>query len=336
MAKQMFDDRPTHREKRMKRDDITNQEILITGGTGSLGTALTKLLKTNYKPKGIRIYSRSELNQFKMQEKLIKEDIGIENISFLIGDIRDKQRLEMACNKVDVIINCAAMKRIDTCDSNPLECINTNVLGVENIIYAALRNRVMDVFHISTDKAVYPTTLYGSSKKCAEDIIKYANTYSAKRTPRFSCARYGNVFGSNGSVIQIFKEQAKSGELTITDQQMTRFWITLEKVAQFIIDCINEMMGGEIFIPKMPTMSITDIAKTISPEATLIFTGIRGMEKLHECLLTTEESRLTIDEKNQYIITEHNQKHQQTWSYTSNMNDWQLTRDELRKMLEEL
>jgi len=314
---------------------MTNREFLLTGGTGSLGTALIQFLQTNYEPKGIRVYSRSELNQHKLYEKLKRE--GIEkNVSFLIGDIRNLQRLELAMKGVDIVINTAAMKRIDTCDVNPLECINTNVAGVQNVIHAAMANNVHKVVQISTDKAVYPTTLYGSSKKCAEDLISNANVYAPDRFPMFSSIRYGNVFGSNGSVIQLFKEQARSGLLTITDQRMTRFWITLPKVAQFIISCIEEMTGGEIFIPKMPSMTVAEIAKTICPEASLKTIGIRGMEKLHECLLTKEESRYMDSDRTKFIIYQTIQNNLEDWSYTSDKNTWQLTRDELRTMIQEL
>lgn len=311
----------------------TGKEILITGGSGSLGTDLLKELAKYHNPKGVRVYSRSELTQFKKQQEL--KDLELD-IAWIIGDVRDKQALSRACRNVDIIINCAAMKRIDTCDANPLECIKTNVEGVQNVIYAALENNVEKVFHISTDKAVYPTTLYGSSKKCSEDLIAHANTYSGGKWAKFSCARYGNVFGSNGSVVQIFKEQANKGVLTITDQQMTRFWITLPKVAKFILNCLEEMQGGEIFVPKMPTMSIMNMAKTFAPDAKIEFIGIRGMEKLHECLVTHEESRYTEVKEDKFVINLKNKLKPITWTYTSDQTDWILTKNELIKMLEEL
>ena len=319
---------------------MIGKEILITGGTGSLGTALLKELSMKGS-KGVRVYSRSELNQFKKQQEL--KDLKL-NIQWIIGDIRDKTSLVRACKGVDIIINCAAMKRIDTCDANPLECIETNTNGVQNVIYAALENNVEKVFQISTDKAVYPTTLYGSSKKCAEDLVNHANSYSGGRQkPIFSCARYGNVFGSNGSVVQIFQEQCKDNQrpdgkpiLTITDQQMTRFWITLERVAKFILSCLSTMKGGEIFVPKMPSCSIMGLAKIVCPEAEFEFIGIRGQEKLHECLLTEEESRYMLELGDRYVITKTAQKNHTPWSYMSNLNEWTLTNDGLRKMLEGL
>jgi len=331
---------------------MNNKEILITGGTGSLGTALTKLIRKKYEPKGIRIYSRSELTQSKMiRDFNFNNPDGNKGIAYIVGDIRDRKSLERACSGVDIIINCAAMKRIDTCDENPLECIKTNVNGTQNVVHAALLNDVEKVLHISTDKAVYPTTLYGSSKKCAEDLIKHANTYSGGRNPRFSCVRYGNVFGSNGSVVQIFQDQVKSHydrspitremptppTLTITDQQMTRFWIGLKPVAKFILSCLTMLSGGEIFIPKMPSMSIMGLAKAVCPEAEFKFIGIRGQEKVHECLLTEEESRYTIELNDRYCVTDSlHSLNTGVWKYLSNTNEWQLTRDELLKMLEEL
>ena len=318
---------------------INNKEILITGGTGSLGTALVKLLKARYKPRGIRIFSRSELKQAEMKAKF-----GHEGISYLIGDIRDRNRLKMASYGVDIIINCAAIKRIEVAENDPIECIKTNITGTENVIYAALENQVEKVFHISTDKAVYPTTLYGSTKKCAEDLIIRANIYK-KRTglPRFSCARYGNVFGSNGSVIQLFQKQKALGVLTVTDLQMTRFWITIPTVAQFILDRIDDMRGGEIFVPKMASMAVVDIAKTISPEAKIKTIGLRGMEKLHECLITEEESAYVshrtpiASDTSFYTIDKSMLPHLlDKFTYSSDKNSFQLTRDALRKMIEEL
>jgi UDP-N-acetylglucosamine 4,6-dehydratase/5-epimerase len=327
-------------------NDIDGREILITGGTGSLGKALVKLLKARFKPRGIRVYSRSELKQSEMIA-----DVGKEHIAYIIGDVRDSQALTRACKGVDIIINCAAMKRVETSEANPLECTLTNVNGAANLVYAALANDVDKVFHISTDKAVYPTTLYGSTKKVAEDIIIQANTYGfgVPRRPIFSCARYGNVFGSNGSVIHTFRKQAKQGKnpfrhlptLTITDARMTRFWITLEEVARFILARISDMEGNEVYIPNMPSMPIVDIAKTVCPEAELDFIGIRGQEKIHECLVTEEESPYTMKHWSGGQVTHfeiNNKKvpEDDRWSFCSGDNPWQLTRDELRKMLEEL
>ena len=331
--------------------EIDNKEILITGGTGSLGSTLVKLLKTKYKTKGIRIYSRSELTQSKFKTELINLGIS-DGIEFIIGDVRDRKSLERATRGVDVIINCSALKRVEVCEANPIECKQTNIQGAENVVHAALKWAVWKVFQISTDKAVYPTTLYGKTKAVAEDIIMHSSIYSqCDGIPHFSCARYGNVFGSNGSVIQLFKQQAESGTLTITDFKMTRFWILLQDVAQFILDRIEDMEGGEIFIPNMPSMSVVEIAKTIAPGAKLKDIGIRGQEKIHETLITKEESRYTKttyplmsnDQNDAYAnvpgywtITKEQQTRNNLWSFESSNNKWQLTRDELRKWLDKL
>ena len=314
---------------------IDNKEIFITG-CGSLAKALIKEISLNHKPRGIRVLSRGELNQHKA--KVWVKENGWKNISFLIGDIRDQRRLELATKNCDILINTAALKRIEVCENDPIEAIETNVLGVQNVIYSAISNNIEKVFHISTDKAVYPVTLYGSTKKCAEDLIVRAGIYSRNNLPKFSCARYGNVFGSNGSVIQLFKDQKASGVLTITDQRMTRFWITLEKVAQFILDRISDMKGGEIFVPKMPSMSVMDIAKTIAPKAKIETVGIRGMEKLHEHLITEEENAYCMPSLDftYFIIDKKLDYMEDRWEYTSDKNEWQLTKDELEKMLGEL
>jgi UDP-N-acetylglucosamine 4,6-dehydratase/5-epimerase len=233
---------------------------------------------------------------------------------------------------------------VDTAEDNPIACADINIEGAKNVVHAALANRVEKVFHISTDKAVYPSTLYGSTKKVAEDILIQANVYREKDgPPMFSCARYGNVFGSRGSVIHTFKQQAEEGVLTVTDQRMTRFWITVAEVSRFILNRIDDMKGGEIFVPNMPSMSVMDIAKTVAPDAEIQFTGIRGQEKIHECLITEEESIYTFTygpEEGRPTYFEINKggfsPGKDRWTYCSGDNPWQLTRDELRQMLEDL
>ena len=320
---------------------LAKKEILITGGTGTLGKALIRRLQLNHNPRGIRVYSRDEAKQAAVQRTLKAEGLD-KDVAFIIGDVKNRLALERACMGVDIIINCAAMKRVDTAEDNPLECEEINVGGAKNVVNAALENKVHKVFHISTDKAVYPTTLYGQTKAVAESIITHANVYRQKDgPPMFSCARYGNVFGSRGSVIHTFREQAKKGVLTVTDPQMTRFWITVDDVAKFVLDRIFDMRGGEIFVPNMPSMAIVDMAKTIAPEAEIKFIGIRGNEKLHECLITEEESiymkQMGDDKKvTHFTIDRKMEQTSERWSFCSGDNPWQLTRDELRKMLEEL
>lgn len=282
---------------------MKNKEILITGGTGSLGKVLTKAL-IQLKPKGIRIYSRSELNQFNMKQEFKDSKIPI---SYIIGDIRDRERLTMACKGVDYIVNTAAMKRIEVCDSDPLECLKTNVDGVSNIVYAALRNNVQKVLQVSTDKAVYPTTLYGASKKCAEDLIINANTYSAGKAPNFMCVRYGNVLGSNGSVLGIFLKQIKEGKpLTVTNPDMTRFWITLKDVCWFIIDTLSRYDSG-IHVPIMTSSKISDLTKCLQLRAgkqMIICERIptQTNEKEHESLTTAEENERLENVGDRFII----------------------------------
>jgi len=313
--------------------DIKGKEVLITGGTGSLGKALTKqLVQSMHRPKGIRIYSRSELNQFKMKQEFKDSKIPI---SYIIGDIRDRERLTMACKGVDYIVNTAAMKRIEVCDSDPLECLKTNVDGVSNIVHAALANNVQKVLQVSTDKAVYPTTLYGASKKCAEDLVINANTYSAGGTPHFMCVRYGNVLGSNGSVLGIFLKQIKEGkQLTVTDSNMTRFWITLPEVCHFIINTLEKYDTG-IHIPIMLSSTILDLINSLEvkygdQELKTIPTQIN--EKMHESLTTVEENRRLVDNGSRFIISDHkNHSFKDDWVYDS-LTAYHATVDPLNQL----
>ncbi len=265
------------------------KEILITGGTGSLGKTLVKLLIKKYNPKGIRIYSRDELKQWKLKQEL-NTNIPI---SYLIGDVRDLKRLCIAMDGVDIVIHAAAMKQVPTCEDNPTEAIETNINGSMNVLNASLKCKVKKVIGIITDKAVYPINLYGMTKAVSEKIFIQGNTYSKHyndiKRPMFSCCRYGNVIGSRGSIVPLFKEQKKKGMITITHKDMTRFWVTLPRIADFILQCIEQMQGEEIFIPEMPSMSVMDIAKTIAPNTEIKYIGIREGEKLHEDLWTKEE-----------------------------------------------
>ncbi len=306
---------------------MKNKEILITGGTGSLGKALTKAL-IPLKPKGIRIYSRSELNQFNMIQKFKDSKVPI---SYIIGDIRDRDRLTMAFKGVDYVVNTAAMKRIEVCDKDPLECIKTNVEGVSNVVYAALRNNVQKVLQVSTDKAVYPTTLYGASKKCAEDLIINANIYSPLKFEnnkpigtRFMCVRYGNVLGSNGSVLGIFLKQIKEGKsLTVTDPNMTRFWIILPNVCDFIIKTLQLYESG-IHIPQMISSTIKDLMLCLQSKDEVEYYDYiptQTNEKMHESLTTIEESERIINlNDKRYIINSYKtlvDKAPKEWKYTS-------------------
>ncbi len=313
-------------------------EILITGGTGSLGNALVKLLLSKSHPlishniKGIRIFSRDELKQWEMKQR-----IGNAPISYLIGDIRDRKRIEMATKGVDIIVHCAALKQVPSCESNPLEAINTNVVGAQNILYAALENKVEKVMAISSDKAVYPINLYGATKLCAEKLFIQGNIYAGGRNPKLSCCRYGNVLGSRGSVIPLFQKQYKeTGTVTITDPKMTRFWITLNQVANFILRSIQEMTGSEIFIPKMPSAHITEILTAVIPgQHKIKYTGIRPGEKLHETLITMEESLKLKEKDDHYVITTEEVLSAIEFEYRSDNNKQWLDYRKIRRMIED-
>jgi len=276
---------------------LNNKTILITGGCGSFGQKFTEILLKEHNPKSVRIYDNRELALVEMERKF-----NDERLRFFIGDVRDKSRLYRAMNGVDIVVHAAALKHVPVCEYNPIEAIRTNVDGAINIIDAAINNGVEKVMAISTDKAVQPVNLYGATKMVAEKLFVQGNSYSGDKKIIFSCARYGNVMGSSGSVIPLFKEQKEKGEITITDEKMTRFWITLDHGVHFVIKCIEIMKGGEIFVPKIPSMKITDIAEAIAPGVKKKIIGIRPGEKLHEVLLTSEESRHTKEFDDYFII----------------------------------
>ena len=268
----------------MSNDFLKNKTILVTGGTGSFGSNFVKYLLKNSKAKKIIVFSRDELKQSKMEAE-IKDD----KLRFFIGDVRDLQRLQRAFNEVDIVVHAAALKQIPLIEYNPIEAIKTNIIGTANVIDAVIDNNIKKAILISSDKAVNPVNLYGATKLCAEKLFIQANSYTGGGEPKFSCVRYGNVLGSRGSVVPLFLKQREKGILTLTDKQMTRFWITLEQGIKFVISCINKMKGGEIFIPKIPSMKIADLAKIIAPNSKIKITGIRPGEKLHEILLSPEE-----------------------------------------------
>lgn len=277
--------------------NLREKTILLTGGTGSFGQKFSEVVLSEYKPKSIRIYSRGELMQHQMDQKFRNEELR-----FFIGDVRDKNRLNRAMNDVDVVVHAAALKQVPACEYNPIEAVKTNIEGTINVVDAAIDNEVDRVMLISTDKAVHPVNLYGATKMVAEKMIIQANSYSGGKEPRFSCVRYGNVIGSRGSVIPLFKEQMKTGTITITDERMTRFWITLNQGVRFVIRCIEETKGGEIFVPKIPSMRLSDLADAIAPNAKKTITGIRAGEKLHEVLLTEDEARHAREFDRYYVV----------------------------------
>ena len=325
---------------------IKDKVVFVTGGTGSFGNAFIARLLEHHEPAAIRIYSRDELKQYDMQRKF-EDD---ERLRFLLGDVRDVDRLRRATKDVDLIVHAAALKQVPACEYNPFEAVQTNINGAENIVTAAIDNRVPRVLSISTDKAVNPVNLYGATKLCAEKIITQSNTYAAEgdhMATRFASARYGNVVGSRGSVIPLFKKQALTGELTITDEAMTRFWITLEQAVDFVISCLDVMQGGEVFVPRIPSMRVVDMAEAMAPEATRKIIGIRPGEKLHEVLMTSEESRHATAFEDRFAIYPNfpfwraggypqGEELPPGFVYSSDNNDQWMTTEELRSIVDEV
>lgn len=278
----------------------SDKTILITGGTGSFGRKCVEILLSEYKPKKIIIFSRDELKQHDMRQQI--SDTKGSSIRFFIGDIRDKERLYRAFYGVDIVIHAAALKQVPACEYNPFEAILTNVIGAKNIIDAAIDQGVQKVIALSTDKAANPINLYGATKLCSEKLFINGNAYTHESGPVFSCTRYGNVIGSRGSVIPLFIKQKEIGKTSLTDPRMTRFWITLEQGVRFVINAIEKMKGGEIFIPKIPSMKVLDLAEAITPNNEIEVVGIRPGEKLHEILITEDEARHTIEFSDYFII----------------------------------
>lgn len=276
---------------------LKDKVLLLLGGTGSFGQEFCKIVLQKYSPKVIRIYSRSEFLQWEMQRKF-----NSDKLRFLIGDIRDKSRLWRASQGVDIIIHAAALKQIPTAEYNPIEAVLTNIMGAINIIDCAIDNKVDKVLCLSTDKAAHPVNLYGMTKATMERLVIQANSYSGEHGTKFSCTRYGNVSNSRGSVIPLFIEQKKKGCLTITDNRMTRFWMTLEQSVNLVLLALSNMKGGEIFVPKLPSVYVKDIAEAIGPYTKKREIGIRPGEKLYESLITEEEIRNTKDLGDYMII----------------------------------
>lgn len=281
-------------------NSIDGKTILITGGTGSFGKKLTEVILKNYRPRKLIIFSRDELKQYEMAQQF--GEARYPCIRYFIGDVRDRERLYRAFDGVDMVIHAAALKHVPIAEYNPLEAIKTNVLGAANVIDAAIDCRVKKVIALSTDKAVNPINLYGATKLASDKLFVASNSYSGDSGVRFSVVRYGNVVGSRGSVVPLFLKMRETGILTITDPRMTRFWITLEQGVQFVLDNLERMHGGEIFIPKIPSMCVTDLAKAIGPECEVKVVGIRPGEKLHEVLISEDDTRYTLDFETYYAV----------------------------------
>lgn len=319
---------------------LKDKTILVTGGTGSFGKRfISRILQENVKK--VIVFSRDELKQYEMAQEITDR-----RIRFFIGDVRDVDRLYRAFDGVDIVIHAAAMKHVGACEYNPFEAVKTNIHGAQNVIEAAIDCGVERVIALSTDKAAAPINLYGATKLASDKLFVAANSYVGDKKTRFSVVRYGNVVGSRGSVIPFFKQMRETGRLPVTDERMTRFWITLDEGVQFVLDSLKRMRGGEIFIPKIPSMNIMDLAKAIAPEATIDIVGIRPGEKLHEVMITEDDARHTIEFDQYYVITpefpwwgrkvEAGKPVRDGFIYSSKTNDQWLTVEQLRLMIENL
>ncbi len=282
--------------------DLTGANILVTGGTGSFGKAFIRTVLENHGPRRVVVFSRDELKQYEMEQELSGEHRA--KVRFFIGDVRDVDRLELAMREVDVVIHAAALKHVPAAEYNPFECVKTNIHGSENVVTAALRTGVQKVVALSTDKAASPINLYGASKLAADKIFVAANNLVGRQDTRFAVVRYGNVLGSRGSVIPFFQRLVRDGAeaLPITHAGMTRFWITLQQGVDFVLSSLALMRGGELFVPKIPSMKMIDVARTLAPDMPQTIVGIRPGEKLHEMMITQDDARTTLEIEDRYII----------------------------------
>ena len=329
--------------------NLDGMSVLVTGATGSFGQMFCRLVLERYRPRRLIVFSRDELKQFDMQQTLSPKEHGC--LRYFIGDVRDTDRLEMAMRDVDVVIHAAAIKQIPAAEYNPFECIRTNVMGAENVVRAAIRNNVSRVIALSTDKAANPINLYGASKLASDKIFVAANNMAGDSGLKLSVVRYGNVVGSRGSVIPLFEKMIANGEtsLPITDARMTRFWITLRQGAEFVLSSLKPMRGGEIYVPKLPSMRLVDLARSMAPDLPQNIVGIRPGEKLHEVMITEDDARSTIELDDRYVIQpqfdywrENEQANGQSaetmpdgFRYSSETNDIWLDETSLAKLLRE-
>ena len=325
---------------------LKGKTILITGGTGSFGKKCTEIILKKYKPKKLIIFSRDELKQFEMAQLFSPDKYPC--MRYFIGDVRDAERIHRAFHGVDYVIHAAALKQVPSCEYNPFEAIKTNVMGAENIISVAIDQKVKKVIALSTDKAANPINLYGATKLCSDKLFIAGNSYVGREHTSFSVVRYGNVVGSRGSVIPFFMEKKGKGVLPITDPRMTRFWITLDHGVNFVLDCLKRMVGGELFVPKLPSMNIMDLAQAIAPNCRTEIVGIRPGEKIHEALITRDDARKTLEYKNYYVIqpdlvffkkrfnTKDGKAVPENFEYSSGANPWCLSAKELGEMIKSL
>lgn len=329
----------------MQQLDWTQSSVLITGGTGSFGKKFVEIVLREKRPKRLIVFSRDELKQHEMRQAF--PDSETSPVRYFIGDVRDRDRLYRALHGVDVVVHAAAMKQVPACEYNPFEAVQTNIIGAKNVIDAAIDNGVQRVLGLSTDKAVSPVNLYGATKLVAEKLFIQGNAYAGGRETRFTCVRYGNVVGSRGSVVPLFLKQRREGRITITDPEMTRFWITLEQGVRFVIRCLELMKGGEIYVPKLPSMRLTDLADVLAPGCKREFIGIRPGEKLHEVLISADESRHSVEYDGMYVIYPGNpwttncdlnggKPLDKSFVYASNTNTQWLTKDQFKWMIKDV
>jgi len=321
--------------------DWKDKVVLVTGGTGSFGKAFLEILNREHNPAKLIVFSRDELKQHEMR----MAGFDWETLRYFIGDVRDHRRLRRAMEGVDIVVHAAALKQVPACEYNPMEAIKTNIMGTSNVVEASLDAGVKKVLSLSTDKAVNPINLYGATKLAAEKLTIQSNAYAGGRETRFSCVRYGNVVGSRGSVVFTFIQQRENGKVSITDERMTRFLLALERGVSFVIRCIEQMHGGEVFVPKIPSTTIIDLAKAIAPDAEIEFIGIRPGEKLHEVLISEDEARSTVELKDMFVVQpavspwfgygweEKGKALEDGYRYASNTNTEWLSIEQIREMV---
>ena len=322
---------------------LNDKNILITGGTGSFGKKATEIILNKYKPRRLIIFSRDELKQFEMSQ--IYPMSQYPSIRYFIGDVRDKERMYRAFQGIDYVIHAAALKQVPAAEYNPFEAVKTNILGAQNVINVAIDQGVKKVIALSTDKAANPINLYGATKLCSDKLFIAGNAYVGRDQTTFSVVRYGNVVGSRGSVIPFFLEHKNKGYLPITDPNMTRFWITLEQGVEFVRGCLEQMCGGELFVPKIPSMNIMDLARAIAPECETRIIGVRPGEKIHELMISRDDARQTLEFDTFYVIQpqfqywsrrsswDNGRKVPDDFEYNSGSNPWRLTVEEMREIV---
>ncbi|GMR10732.1 MAG: UDP-N-acetylglucosamine 4,6-dehydratase (inverting) [Anaerolineae bacterium] len=322
--------------------DWKSKSVLVTGGTGSFGRKFVEVMLTDHRPAKLIVFSRDELKQHEMRAAGFDDP----SMRYFIGDVRDRMRLRRAMQGVEVVVHAAALKQVPAAEYNPIEAIMTNIMGARNVIEAALDMEVNRVMAMSTDKAVNPINMYGATKLAAEKLFVQSNAYAGGTDTRFSCVRYGNVVGSRGSVIPVFQRQRDDGRVTITDERMTRFWLSIDQGVRFTIRCIEQMQGGEVFVPKIPSMRVADVARAIAPKADIEIIGIRPGEKLHEVLVSEDEARHTLELDDMYVVEppgalwfghswrEKGQPLSEGYQYASDSNQEWMTVEEIRAISE--